>query len=146
MKKFSIVRNPQYTPQFTVMYSSDVIKEDVWGTYDTIEEAKEQALIDNQNVESYPSANDYELALGSQKACNLTAIVRSLAQVTEEIWAEAKRKGKGTDYVNAHPICRLYAEQIHFLATKDHESDSPVHDSWMKASEFCERMAGHGNI
>jgi hypothetical protein len=128
------------------MYSSDVIKEDVWGTYDTIEAAKEQALIYNQNVESYPSANDYELALGSQTACNLTAIVRSLAQVSEEIWAEARRKSMGTDYVNAHPICRLYAEQISYLSTKNFESDSPTHDSWMKAIEFCERMSGHGNI
>jgi len=59
---------------------------------------------------------DYQQALQSQNACNLSGIVRALADVTNRIWDEVRANGGGTDDVNRHPICRLYAEQIAFLS------------------------------
>jgi hypothetical protein len=116
----------------------EIKDEDVWGTYDTLELAEAQVIQDNGQADLYPSAGDYELAITSQSACNLTAIVKTFAQVTEEIWAETRRKGKGSNYANAHPICRLYAEQIMHLSNLGTGSSS--HDAWMKARDFCGRM------
>jgi hypothetical protein len=59
---------------------------------------------------------DYCNAIDSQNACNLSGIVRTFAEVTDRIWAEARSCKQGTEYVNRHPISRLYAEQILFLA------------------------------
>jgi len=50
---------------------------------------------------------DYQQALQSQNACNLSGIVRALADVTNRIWDEVRANGGGTDDVNRHPICRL---------------------------------------
>jgi hypothetical protein len=41
--------------------------------------------------------------------------------------------GHGTEWVNKHPICRMYAEQISFLAGSDT-------DSYMRASNAVEEI------
>jgi hypothetical protein len=56
---------------------------------------------------------DYQTALDSQSACNLTGLVNSLLRVLPAIWAECDN----TDAVNNHPITRLYAEQIAHLSS-----------------------------
>jgi hypothetical protein len=56
---------------------------------------------------------DWEDALQSQDACNLSGIVFSFARVMERICKECKG---GTDERNRHPICRMYAEQIVYLS------------------------------
>lgn len=76
---------------------------------------------------------DYEQALQSQNACNLSGIVRSLAEVTNRIWDEVRANGGGTDEVNQHPICRMYAEQIAFLSGASF-SDST---SYIQADMAC---------
>jgi len=62
----------------------------------------------------------YEMALLSQGACNLSGLAYSLAEAMELIWLEAREQGKGTDYVNNHPIVRLYMEQMSFLCQADY--------------------------
>ncbi len=62
----------------------------------------------------------YQMALLSQGACNLSGLVYSLANAMEVIWAEAREQGQGTDYVNSHPIVRLYLEQMSFLCQADY--------------------------
>ena len=61
------------------------------------------------------SANDYEGAIFAQSACNLSGFVYGFSKVMSRINAEARELGKGTDWINNHPICRLYAEQITHL-------------------------------
>ena len=53
----------------------------------------------------------YREAFTSQNACNLSGVVLSFARAIEDL----NRQGKGTDWINNHPICRLYAEQIMHL-------------------------------
>lgn len=79
-------------------------------------------------------AHAYEMALFSQSACNLSGIAHSLADFTEAIWNEARANGRGTDYVNTHPICRLFAEQIIFLSggVAAHNTDT-----WQDAHALC---------
>ena len=64
----------------------------------------------------------YEMALVSQSACNLSGLVHSLAYAMELIWEEARNEGQGTDYVNTHPIVRLYVEQMSFLCRAEYSA------------------------
>ena len=57
--------------------------------------------------------HDWRMAWDSQSACNLSGIVFQFARTMQRICDEEPRldtAGKA-----AHPICRLYAEQIMFL-------------------------------
>ena len=74
----------------------------------------------------------HEWALLSQDACNLSGIVHKLSEICTLLWKEARRKGEGTDWVNTHPAVRLFAEQIHFLASKR---------DYFKAYEICRKEA-----
>jgi hypothetical protein len=65
---------------------------------------------------------EYGMALLSQGACNLSGLVHSLSQAMELIWEEATEQGQGTDYVNNHPIVRLYVEQMSFLCRADYSA------------------------
>jgi hypothetical protein len=72
------------------------------------------------------TARDYQDALDVQSACNLSGVVHSFSRVISKLREEVNKLGpecepsspKGTDWVNSHPICRLYAEQIAFLTSK----------------------------
>lgn len=59
----------------------------------------------------------YEEALLAQSACNLSGVVYSYAKAMDAVCEEARALGKGTDWRNNHPICRLYAEQIMHLTS-----------------------------
>lgn len=50
-----------------------------------------------------------------QDACNLSGVVHSLKDAMSDLWAMARALGKGTDWVNKHPVCRLYASKIAHL-------------------------------
>jgi hypothetical protein len=76
---------------------------------------------------------DYEFALFSQSACNLSGIVFHFADAMRRINKEARNNSNGTEWRNSHPICRLYAEQIYHL-TRNTE--------WQKAYDECEKKAG----
>jgi len=69
---------------------------------------------------------EYEMALLSQSACNLSGLAHSLSKVMELIWEEAGEKGQGTDYVNNHPIVRLYVEQMSFLCRADYSASYKI--------------------
>lgn len=66
---------------------------------------------------------------------NITGLVRSLAEILSKIWEEAKAQGRGTDYVNQHPITRLFAEQIYYLAEPR---------DYYEAIEYCKRKVQAG--
>ncbi len=63
---------------------------------------------------------EYEMALLSQSACNLSGLVHHLSKAMGLIWEEATEQEQGTDYVNNHPIVRLYVEQMSFLCRADY--------------------------
>ena len=57
-------------------------------------------------------------ALDIQDACNLGGVVLAFHDVIEAVWDEANRQKKGTDWVNRHPICVLFADKIEQLTGK----------------------------
>jgi hypothetical protein len=72
-------------------------------------------------VEKGLTPADYQCALDVQSACNLSGVVHSFSEIIGRIWEEAHKdlsEKRGTDWVNNHPICRLFAEQISFLSSK----------------------------
>jgi len=72
-----------------------------------------------------------EAALTVQSACNLSGVVHSFSQATDIIWEEARKLGKGIDFVNQHPVSRLFAEQISHLTSGT---------EYIKAYSECERF------
>ncbi|SRR6266849_5707134 len=61
-----------------------------------------------------------KLALDIQNASNLSGVVHFLNDVvTDVLWPEARRFGKGTDYVNTHPIITLILAKLVSLNNSD---------------------------
>ncbi len=82
--------------------------------------------------------NIYQNALLSQGACNLSGLIHSLAGDLDAIWDEVRASGGGTGDVNHHPVVRLYAGQIAYLAGMDVSGDW---DSYHEAHKECKRLA-----
>jgi hypothetical protein len=85
------------------------------------------------------STQTYKDAILTQDAVNASGLVKSLAVVVDEIWKEAREQGKGTDYVNRHPIMVLYITQLMHLAGMG-PSDM---DSYANAFEKVSKHAAH---
>ena len=81
------------------------------------------------------SVQDYQDALDVQSGCNLSGIVQAFARVIPRIWDDARLSKAGTEFVNRHPISRLYAEQIAHLAGAGTCSDV---GSYSRASALCQ--------
>jgi hypothetical protein len=66
------------------------------------------------------AAGDYKRALDVQDACNLSGVVSSFSSVMSKIWEEARKvEGRGTKWVNEHPIAILYSSKIASLSGSD---------------------------
>jgi len=71
---------------------------------------------------------DYEDALMVQSACNLSGVVHSFSEILSRLVKEAHEQGSGSDWINTHPLCVLFAEQIKHLAG----------DNYAEAYKTCE--------
>ena len=78
----------------------------------------------------------YRNALDIQSASNLSGIVFQFARDMEQINAEVRANGGGTEQVNKHPVCRLYAEQIAWLTGAGSCSS---HATYVRAHDACQR-------
>ena len=79
------------------------------------------------------------LALTVQDACNLSGVVHAWSRIMELLWEEARRTGQGTDFVNNHPICVLFASKV---ASLTHcESASRFSEAWDAATLLAEEHA-----
>jgi hypothetical protein len=56
-------------------------------------------------------------ALAVQNACNLSGVVHSFSAILTALWEHAREQGKGTDWVNQHPVCILFAAQVSHLTS-----------------------------
>lgn len=57
---------------------------------------------------------DWKRAEFSQSACNASGLIHTLSEVISRLWKEPDCTG--TDYVNTHPIVRLYVAQLLYLS------------------------------
>jgi hypothetical protein len=75
-------------------------------------------------------------ALDCQDACNLSGVLASFKEIVHEVlWPEARRLGKGTEWVNTHPIVTLFLSKLCSLNVGYFECDYP------RASDACEALA-----
>ena len=82
--------------------------------------------------------NIYRTALEIQDASNLSGVVYQFARDMKVICEEVRRNGGGTDAINRHPACRLFAEQIAWLTGA---GSCPNHKSYLRAHALCEQKA-----
>lgn len=59
--------------------------------------------------------NVYREAVFSQGASNLGGLVHGFDRVITQLQKEARENGHGIDWINKHPVCVLFAEQIYHL-------------------------------
>ena len=77
-----------------------------------------------------------QTALDVQDACNLSGVLASFKEIVHEvIWPEANKLGKGTEYVNTHPIVTLFLSKLCSLNCGLYECD------YLHASDACEALA-----
>lgn len=62
-------------------------------------------------------------ALTVQDACNLSGVARAFVAALDAVWEESRRQNAGTDFVNRHPITRLYVDKLVSLAGEAGASD-----------------------
>ena len=67
--------------------------------------------------------NMYKAALLSQGAVNVGALIKDLARYVDEMRAEPGYK-QGTDYVNNHPVMKLFLEQAYYMCRIDYSEAS----------------------
>ena len=79
-------------------------------------------------------------AIDMQDACNLSGLVNDFPRITHAIWEEANRLGKGTEFVNTHPIVILVLDKLCDLARMDHFSGRSM-EIFGKAYEECKKLA-----
>lgn len=79
--------------------------------------------------------DDYKQALEVQEACNLSGVVHSFDAILSRLWDEARRLGKGTDWVNTHPICVLFADKISSLTCRSGNCYSEAYEKCLHGGE-----------
>jgi hypothetical protein len=74
-----------------------------------------------------------------QNGCNLSGILQSFTEVVmETLWPAAREQGKGTDWVNQHPICTLFLDKLaslnrsQCLCSDNMQSFSKAYDAVVK--------------
>jgi hypothetical protein len=77
-------------------------------------------------------------ALDVQSASNLSGVVLQFARDMKRINDEVRASGGGTEQVNKHPVCRLYAEQIAWLSGGGGCADT---ETYRAAHDACRRKA-----
>ena len=58
----------------------------------------------------------FDEAMNVTGACNVSGLVASMHRAVIELWAIARERRKGTEWVNRHPVVILYLDQINYLA------------------------------
>jgi hypothetical protein len=71
-----------------------------------------------KELHGLPDAKDYKDALTVQDACNISGVLFAFAEVMHRVNNEMNEKGHGHEWRDAHPIVRLFSEQIAHLGRK----------------------------
>jgi len=90
----------------------------------------------------FPLQQAAQTALDVQNASNLSGVLHSLDSiVTNALWPAARRQGKGTEYVNTHPIVTLFLHKLTSLNNSDCFC-SDCAGKYSRATAEVERIAG----
>ena len=82
-----------------------------------------------------------QTALDVQSACNLSGVLHSLDEIVRDVlWVEARKQGKGTEYVNSHAIVTLFLHKLTSLNNSDCFCSACV-SKYSHATAECEKIA-----
>lgn len=95
--------------------------------------------MDEYKNETVLTAREYKVALQIQDASNVSGLAHSFSEVISLIWKEAHAIGKGTDWVNSHPITVLYADKIMSLTSGEDRYETFA-KAYAKAQEAVVRL------
>lgn len=85
------------------------------------------------------SKETYKQVWFAMDACNSSGVIHSLDKWVDEIWKEARELGRGTDYVNSHPIIVIVADKLRQLAElASDKPDTLLSDSYQRVLERSE--------
>ncbi len=70
-------------------------------------------------------------AIQVQNSCDLSGVIRQWNEIVIDLWEEANRQGRGTEWVNRHPINKLFANKVVQLTQLD-ESKFGLDYEWVK--------------
>jgi hypothetical protein len=80
-------------------------------------------------------------AIDVQNASNLSGVLKSLNDIVQEtLWPEARAIGKGTEWINTHPIVTLYLSKLASLNRVDCLC-SDCFNAFGSALGICEDLA-----
>jgi len=85
-----------------------------------------------------------QMAIGCQNACNASGLVHSMSEkIMPSLWAEARDgTGRGTDWVNCHPVMILFLNKLSDLAGVFPDASDKFRWAW----ERCEAYAQGENV
>jgi hypothetical protein len=95
--------------------------------------------IDEMNIVKTNLKREAQRAIDVLDACNLSGVVHSFSEVTRHLWDHARAEGKGTDFVNRHPIAVMYATKIGELTRVAVIADDA--SDWSRCYDICKRLA-----
>jgi hypothetical protein len=82
-----------------------------------------------------------QTALDVQNAVNLSGVLQSFRDIVMDVlWPEARRLGKGTDWVNHHPICTLFLNKLSDLNRRP-----DYFKAYVEVQELCEHADETGS-
>jgi len=64
-----------------------------------------------------------------QSASNLTGVVRSLITMLDQLWVFAHAPGRGTQWVNNHPLVIVFVDKLRDMSTNHNENEGARVDS-----------------
>jgi hypothetical protein len=79
-----------------------------------------------------------QLAICAQTACNLSGLAHNLPPIVARLWKQAREEGRGTDWVNRHPVVLLFVTQMAHLSRYEEPG------RWEAAHALCESAATRG--
>jgi hypothetical protein len=81
-------------------------------------------------------------ALAIQDASNLSGVVHAFSRCMDVLWAEARTgEGKGTDWVNTHPIVTLFVDKLASLNRTQGDNFSAVMLAYDKVRTIADTYA-----
>ena len=85
-----------------------------------------------------PIARDATFA---QDACNLSGVAHAFSRAVSVLWDEANATGRGTDFVNTHPVSKLYAYKLFTLAFGYEPTGERVGQDYFSALNEVEKIS-----
>jgi len=81
-------------------------------------------------------SNPYKTACEIQDACNLSGVVHEFSRTVRLVREEADKLGKGTDYINTHPVVIAFVDKLVSLSGHSFSKALAAHQTCTDKANF----------